>query len=202
MGVQEQVDAKRESILQAALNLILSSGVEQISTAAVHRAAKVSRTTLYRHFPTRQALIEGVITHISDVMERRLAVLIAERPDPEDRIDLIIDLAIELHAQNVGQRLLKAGPEFVMHVLDRTLQRNIDIFNVALADIYERAGELTGGPVNAALIGNVMQRLLATLTLLPTPPLPGDLREVIRAIFRALLFDVRIGQLTTEQSVP
>lgn len=196
--MHEQVNAKRESILQAALKLIITSGVEQVSTAAVHRTAQVSRTTLYRYFPTRQSLIEGVITHISDMVERRLKVLILEHPEPHKRIDLIISLATELFSQRVGERLLQADPGFVMQVLNRTLQRNIDIMNAAMADYYRDVEALTGERVNAELVGNVIQRVVITLTLLPNPPLPGDLADTLRAIYRALLFDIRISRLGRE----
>lgn len=192
MSTDGQGEGRRRQILQATFDLILYGGVEQISTVAVHRAAGVSRTTLYRHFPTRESLLEGVIGFMSDETERRLKTLIAARPGKRDRIELIIDLVIEQQELQIGQRLLRVDPGFMMKLFDRTLNRNIGIFNDALVDIYLQAGELTGTSIPGDLIGNIMTRFFATLTLLPAPTPPGDLREIIRGMFRALLLDLRL----------
>jgi AcrR family transcriptional regulator len=192
--LRDQSDTTRKRILKAAYDAIASAGADQISTAAVHHAAQVSRTTLYRYFPTREVLLRGVIDYMSDDVEQRLQGIIAERPALKDRLDIVIDLMIEQQEQDIGRRLLRVDPGFVMKTLDQTLQRNIDIFNDALAQVYAHAAELTGAAVDGELIGNVMTRLFASLTLLTTPPPPGDLRQVLQGVFRALLFSPASGQ--------
>jgi AcrR family transcriptional regulator len=186
--VSEYKDATRSRIMEATLQLMLSAGLEQISTKSIYRAAKVSRTTLYRHFPSREALLEGVIGYQCDDIERRLKLKIAERPDPKYRLDLVIDMMIERQERDMGRRLLRVDPGFVMKMLDQTLQRNVDAFNDALADVYTRVEEVTGTRVQALLIGNVMTRLIVSLTLLPSQLPPGELREAVRSVFRSLLF--------------
>jgi AcrR family transcriptional regulator len=192
MALNTQREDKRQRIVEAAFQQILSGGVGQISTSAIYENAQVSRTTLYRYFPTREALLEGVIAYMSDDVERRLKVLIADRPDPGDRLEIVLDLVVEQQAQQLGLRLLQVDPGFTMNLLNRTLHRNIAILNAALHDVYQSVETLTGAPVQGELIGNVMTRIFATLTLLPNPPLPGDLREVLKAIFRVLLLDLNI----------
>lgn len=184
---------KSQRILEATFQLILSNGVEKISTAAIQRDADVSRTTLYRYFPNREALLEGVIGYMSDDVERRLKLMVAERPDPKDRLDIIIDLVVERQIQQAGLRLLQVDPGFVMEMVNRTLQRNVDILEAALDDVYRSAENVLGRPVDREIISNVMMRLFASLILLPAPPLPRDPRQTLQALFRSLLLDLRLN---------
>src|ERR1700730_5083988 len=70
-----RVDAirNRERVLEAA-RAVFSAGGPEASLEAVARAAGVGIGTLYRHFPTREALFEAVyrheVQHLADLAER------------------------------------------------------------------------------------------------------------------------------------
>ncbi len=55
-----QKQVAREVILQAAADLIVESGIEGVSLAAVAASAGVSKRTLYNHFDNREALFEDL----------------------------------------------------------------------------------------------------------------------------------------------
>jgi AcrR family transcriptional regulator len=63
----------RERVLEAARE-VFSAGGAEASLEAVARAAGVGIGTLYRHFPTREALFEAVyrreVAHLADLAER------------------------------------------------------------------------------------------------------------------------------------
>jgi AcrR family transcriptional regulator len=63
----------RERVLEAA-KLVFSAGGPEASLEAVARAAGVGIGTLYRHFPTREALFEAVyrreVQHLADLAEQ------------------------------------------------------------------------------------------------------------------------------------
>jgi AcrR family transcriptional regulator len=63
----------RERVLEAA-KAVFSAGGPQASLEAVARAAGVGIGTLYRHFPTREALFEAVyrreVQHLADLAEQ------------------------------------------------------------------------------------------------------------------------------------
>src|SRR6195256_2209044 len=69
-----RVDAvrNRERVLEAA-KVVFSAGGAEASLEAVARAAGVGIGTLYRHFPTREALFEAVyrreVQHLADLAE-------------------------------------------------------------------------------------------------------------------------------------
>ena len=51
--------ATRETILEAAANLLAKDGPEGVSLSAVAHLAAVNRGTAYQHFETREKLIEA-----------------------------------------------------------------------------------------------------------------------------------------------
>src|SRR6202140_1122113 len=63
----------RERVLEAA-KVVFGAGGEEASLEAVARAAGVGIGTLYRHFPTREALFEAVyrreVQHLADLAEQ------------------------------------------------------------------------------------------------------------------------------------
>jgi AcrR family transcriptional regulator len=68
----------RERVLQAA-KAVFAAGGPQASLEAVARAAGVGVGTLYRHFPTREALFEAVYRREVDQLVE-LAAALAEQP--------------------------------------------------------------------------------------------------------------------------
>jgi AcrR family transcriptional regulator len=75
-GVEQhkRADARRnhEKVLVAARDAFAQNGAST-SLEAIARRAGVGIGTLYRHFPTRQALLEAVYTHEVDVLCRSAA---------------------------------------------------------------------------------------------------------------------------------
>lgn len=61
---REQADATRERILAATAQL-LDEGVAEPTNKAVAERAGVTQVTLYRHFPSRQLLLQGVWSHLN-----------------------------------------------------------------------------------------------------------------------------------------
>lgn len=94
--------ATRETILEAASNLLAKDGLEGVSLSAVAHLAGVNRGTAYQHFETREKLIEATIQWVSDKLfhavfgdpetigERRV-----EEVDVADLTDRLCDFAME-----------------------------------------------------------------------------------------------------------
>lgn len=62
--------ATRETILDAASNLLAKDGPEGVSLSAVAHLAGVNRGTAYQHFETREKLIEATTQWVSDKLFR------------------------------------------------------------------------------------------------------------------------------------
>lgn len=90
----------REILLEAATQ-IFSAGGPQASLEAVARQAGVGIGTLYRHFPTREALFEAVYRHEVDHLVE-LAELLAGDGDPVEALRKWLHANVRLIATKKG----------------------------------------------------------------------------------------------------
>lgn len=75
-------ERNRQRLLDAAKRVLADKGIS-FSLDEVSRAAKVGIGTLYRHFPTREALIEQVYRHETEQLAGAANRLAAEQPPVE-----------------------------------------------------------------------------------------------------------------------
>jgi AcrR family transcriptional regulator len=77
-----RADARRnrEKLLAAAVELFGTGVVTDVSLEAIARRAGVGIGTLYRHFPTREALIEAAYRNEVELLHDAAAELLAEGP--------------------------------------------------------------------------------------------------------------------------
>jgi AcrR family transcriptional regulator len=77
-----RADARRnrERLLDAALAAFTERGSDEVSLEEIARRAGVGIGTLYRHFPTRQALLEAVYRDQVDTVCARAQALAAQSP--------------------------------------------------------------------------------------------------------------------------
>src|ERR687886_2239367 len=64
----EQMERPRERILEAAAEQLLEEGIEELSLPRAARRARVSVPTAYRHFSTKEALMQ----ELTDWVDRKL----------------------------------------------------------------------------------------------------------------------------------
>jgi TetR/AcrR family transcriptional regulator, mexJK operon transcriptional repressor len=89
-----RVAEKRASILRAARPIILRDGLGGSSLDRVAAEGRISKMTLYRHFPSKEALFEGLVISMCEYMREGLETApVAEVGKPT-----VIRLTDELHA--------------------------------------------------------------------------------------------------------
>jgi AcrR family transcriptional regulator len=67
-----KVEMTRETILAALERLVSEEGVHDFSVQQVADAAGISHRTVYRHFPSREALLEGLSERLTGHFRREL----------------------------------------------------------------------------------------------------------------------------------
>jgi AcrR family transcriptional regulator len=100
-----RADARRnrDAVVAAARTVFSESGLDAPIDAVAGRAG-VGRGTVYRHFPTREDLVEAIHDDNLDRLER----VVADAADPADAfIDLITDAARLLSADRGFAELLR-----------------------------------------------------------------------------------------------
>ncbi|WP_118134048.1 TetR/AcrR family transcriptional regulator [Oceanicella sp. SM1341] len=90
----------REKLLRAARD-VFSAGGPEASLEAVARTAGVGIGTLYRHFPTREALFRDVYAHEVDELEA-LAGATSSAADPVEALRLWLHAAVGMVATKKG----------------------------------------------------------------------------------------------------
>ncbi|MGQ0622626.1 MAG: TetR/AcrR family transcriptional regulator [Panacagrimonas sp.] len=82
---RDQVNAARQSILDAAMRVFVAHGFEAASMEGIARAAKVAKLTLYRHFETKEALFVEVARRAQLSVRERLGTMV-DRGLPLDQV--------------------------------------------------------------------------------------------------------------------
>lgn len=87
---------KRESVLDAAVELFLSEGFDRTSMDAVAALAGVSKTTVYAHFADKVELFRAVTERSGASLDVDLdEVMHASTQDPQERLALIVFKILE-----------------------------------------------------------------------------------------------------------
>ncbi len=130
----------RDLLIEAATE-VFSSGARQASLDAVARQAGVGIGTLYRHFPTREALFEAVyrheVDHLSEYADR-----LAREPEPVEALRKWLHANVRLVATKKG---MTEALHLVVHGSSDLKAYSFERLTKALAQLLERgvaAGEL------------------------------------------------------------
>lgn len=100
---------RRTQILQALAEMLESSPGARITTAALAKQVGVSEAALYRHFPSKAKMFEGLIEFIEDTIFSRINRIIQEENNVITRVEMILTLVLGFAEQNPGMcRLLTA----------------------------------------------------------------------------------------------
>ena len=106
---EEQAASTRERIVDALLEQVLESDRQSFSVAQVAERARVSERTVYRHFPTREALVEAIDGRLAETPKPAMPASFDELPEHVDELyawlDEHRDLVAAAHAAGLGREL-------------------------------------------------------------------------------------------------
>ncbi|CAH0534694.1 Nucleoid occlusion factor SlmA [Vibrio stylophorae] len=101
---------RRDEILQALAQMLESrEGSQRITTAKLAAQVGVSEAALYRHFPSKARMFEGLIEFIEDALITRINRIIDEEKDTLTRLRLIIQLLLAFAERNPGLCRIMTG---------------------------------------------------------------------------------------------
>ncbi len=132
---EQQAAATRERILEA-LVTVLARGAAELSVPAVAREAGVSVATVYRHFPSKHALLDGLGEH---VRERWVGELPAPST-PEELVGLFARSYPRIDARSEIVQAAVSSP--VAHRARKaSMRRRLALIDGALAPLKGRIAE-------------------------------------------------------------
>ena len=101
--------SRREQILQALAHMLEKSPGRRITTAKLAKEVGVSEAALYRHFPSKAKMFEGLIEFIEETVFSRITLILQEEGKTEDRCLAIITLILGFAERNPGMCRILIG---------------------------------------------------------------------------------------------
>ncbi len=97
---------RKEQIKESILNIIYSEGMHKLSTRYLAQKVGVSEGALFRHYPTKRAMIEDIINDVNKELVSGLKNIAEENKPPEQRLEKYITFTLDYLYQKKGITLL------------------------------------------------------------------------------------------------
>jgi TetR/AcrR family transcriptional regulator len=157
---------------------MLESGPgERITTAALAREVGVSEAALYRHFPSKARMFEGLIKFIEDTLFIRITRILQEDFSTTERCEKILTLLLTFAEKNPGMTRLMTGD---------ALAGETERLRVRIGQLFDRVESqlkqvLREAPLRENLKPAISPAVLAGLLL---ASVEGRLMQFVRSEFK------------------
>lgn len=101
--------SRRDQILQSLAIMLEESPGGRITTARLARQVGVSEAALYRHFPSKAKMFEGLIEFIETTLFSRVTRILAEETNCDERCAKVLMLVLTFAEKNPGISRILAG---------------------------------------------------------------------------------------------
>ena len=169
--------SRKDQILQALARMLETSPGERITTAALAKEVGVSEAALYRHFPSKARMFEGLIKFIEETLFLRISRILNEETNAEVRCHKILTLLLTFSDKNPGMTRLLTGD---------ALAGETERLRVRIAQFYSRLESqlkqiLREAQIRENLKATVSPTALANLLL---ASVEGRLTQFVRSEFQ------------------
>ncbi len=100
---------RKEQILQCLAVMLENNPGQRITTAKLAQQVGVSEAALYRHFPSKTRMFEGLIDFIEDTILARVNLIIDREKSVIRRIETILALLLGFAEKNPGLSRIMTG---------------------------------------------------------------------------------------------
>jgi AcrR family transcriptional regulator len=185
----EALDPASEAILDAARAALVEHGLRRTSLDDIARLAGVSRATLFRRFPNRDALLVTLVAREAQRLIARVDEHVDLTRPPQRRVvDGFLAFVTEVRRHDLLRRLVATDPETILPLLTTDAEPVIALGRTYLAGHLRRAqedgAELTGDPEH---IAELLARIAHSLAIAPGTTLPVDDPTRLAAFARTTL---------------
>ena len=137
---------RQEEIITRTMELIQRGGLSHVTMKRIGELVGVSDAALYRHFPTKQALLEGVMDRVGALVVEPVRAL-ARDPEltPEERLERALMHHVEVILDTDGLPILllveasASGEEAILERLGGVVRRYLDLLEQLCAALPRSA---------------------------------------------------------------
>jgi TetR/AcrR family transcriptional regulator len=169
--------SRKDQILKALARMLEAAPGQRITTAALAREVGVSEAALYRHFPSKARMFEGLIKFIEDTLFARIARIINEEDSAEIRCHNILVLLLTFCDKNPGMTRLLTGDALAGET-ERLRERIAQFFDRLEAQLKQVLRE---AQVRENLKTTISPTILTNLLL---ASVEGRLAQFVRSEFK------------------
>lgn len=168
---------RREQILQVLAAMLEKEPGGRITTAALAAQVGVSEAALYRHFPSKARMFEGLIGYIEETLFSRISRIIAEAEGAAQSCEQILWLVLGFAEKNPGISRVLNGDALAGETA-RLRTRASQIFERLETQLRQvlREAEVKEGLRTQVTVSNTAALLLAYVE--------GRISQFIRSDFR------------------
>ncbi|TCS43958.1 nucleoid occlusion factor SlmA [Reinekea marinisedimentorum] len=128
MSKAPEAASRRDQILQSLAQMLESNPGQTITTAKLAKEVGVSEAALYRHFPSKTKMFEGLIIFIEETLFTRVSRILQEEENALPRCEAILTLLLAFAERNPGMCRILIGDALAGDV-ERLRSRVVQIFD-------------------------------------------------------------------------
>ncbi|WP_020681091.1 nucleoid occlusion factor SlmA [Marinobacterium rhizophilum] len=169
--------SRSEQILQALAHMLENNPGQRITTAALAREVGVSEAALYRHFPSKARMFEGLISFIEDTLFSRVTLILGSDQGAIRQCEQILTLVLAFVERNPGMARILTGDALAGET-DRLRARVHQVFERLETQLRQilREAELREGLRTHTTAGATANLMMAAIE--------GRIRQFVRSEFR------------------
>ncbi|RLA34159.1 MAG: nucleoid occlusion factor SlmA [Gammaproteobacteria bacterium] len=168
-AVDSEVTPRRQQILEALARELEQAPGQRITTAVLARSVGVSEAALYRHFPSKARIFEGLLGFAEETVFGRVGRILEEAEDAPRRCEHILALVLAFGERNPGITRVLIGDALIGETprVRARVEQFVRRLDTQLKQVL-REGEMRGelprglsvGAVSGLLVAVVAGRLL------------------------------------------
>ena len=110
----------RKRLLDATFEVLSQAGPRKLSMSAVAAAARVSRVTLYRWFPSKETLLQAFGEYEQEKYDTGMAEAVAGL-NGDGRLEAVLRFIVEFQHTYSLRRIVDVEPDHVVHQMTRVM---------------------------------------------------------------------------------
>jgi TetR/AcrR family transcriptional regulator len=199
---------RKQQILEALAQMLEANPGERITTAKLAKQVGVSEAALYRHFPSKSKMFEGLIEFIEETLFTRVNLILAEETSASSRCEKMLTLLLTFTERNPGITRILTGDALAGEAerLHARVAQLFDRFETQLKQVLREA-EMRENlrpvlPVNTAANmllataeGRISQYVRSGFQRSPTEGWPDQWQQLIEGFFRSNIANREQGAL-------
>jgi TetR/AcrR family transcriptional regulator len=121
--------SRKQQILESLAHMLEASPGERITTSRLAKEVGVSEAALYRHFPSKSKMFEGLIEFIEETIFSQVSIILAKEEHAVNRCEKILTLLLTFTERNPGITRILTGD---------ALAGETDRLRVRVAQLFDR----------------------------------------------------------------